>query len=82
MVRYKSIKTKLYLSIHEKGFSGKCTKRGLYVSQEGIKMNADLYVVLSIDKKSNTDAERTLLRFEHTQANILIWYVIVKTSHR
>ena len=43
----------------EKGiFSGKRTKRGLYVSQEGIKINADLNAALNIYKKGNPDAER------------------------
>jgi IS605 OrfB family transposase len=45
--------------IIEKGiFSGKRTKRGLYVSQEGRKINADLNAALNIYKKGNPDAER------------------------
>ncbi len=43
----------------EKGiFSGKRSKRGLYVSREGIKINADLNAALNIYKKGNPDAER------------------------
>ena len=43
----------------EKGiFGGRRTKRGLYVSQEGIKINADLNAALNIYKKGKPDAER------------------------
>jgi len=40
-------------------FSGKRVKRGLYLSKEGISINADLNAALNILRKGNPNAERT-----------------------
>ena len=42
----------------ETSFSGKRTKRGLYVSKEGIVINADLNAALNILRKCKPDAKR------------------------
>ena len=39
-------------------FSGKRIKRGLYLSKEGIKINADLNEALNILRKGNPKAEK------------------------
>lgn len=39
-------------------FSGKRTKRGLYISKEGIKINADLNAALNILRKGKPDAKK------------------------
>ena len=39
-------------------FSGKRVKRGLYKSNKGFKINADLNAALNILRKGNPDAER------------------------
>jgi len=44
------------LSDQKTSFSGHRTKRGMYVSKEGIRINADLNAALNIARKGKPDA--------------------------